>query len=175
MRPVPVVCLLFAFSDQLSVIRGTTVRNSLENLLRQCARTAPSLGSRVPARCTSVLLDMERTPTATTAQGMRFVLCLTSQFFYSLLSRRRHGVTDVTLSERATFALIVSSSPLLMQLFQPIFGKIPLGCRLTKFPWSWRRQLVKLRAVVKVSGYFEIGSVRRVWLRCDCSIKLCGS
>lgn len=73
MRPVPVVFLLMAFSDQWSIHSqsaggGAAVRH-LEG-----RRTLPGLRSGVSTARASVLLDVERAATTTTAHGVRFVL-----------------------------------------------------------------------------------------------------
>lgn len=75
MRPVPVVFLLFAFSDQLST--GSIRTSSVEEWKGRAGRrncTLPSFGGRVSTRCTGVLLDVERAAPAATTQRVGFVL-----------------------------------------------------------------------------------------------------
>lgn len=75
MRPVPVVFLLLAFSDQLSAEQNVRYRGgSWGGGGRGRRRTLPGLGGGVSTAGAGVLLDVERAATTTAAQGVRFVL-----------------------------------------------------------------------------------------------------
>lgn len=85
MRPVPVVFLRLAFSDQLSgqlatgfeVARRRRPGPETGTGTGMVAHTLPDLGGRVATRGALVLLDVHGAATATTAQRVRLVVALT--------------------------------------------------------------------------------------------------